>query len=441
MGAPATAGKYVSGLSGMAIDDYIKCVYEAPYSNVAGYFSQLGNKEPWIEVHKTIDGVEQPVEKEFYSELPTTPSSENISGYFYLIKVDYGMLIADRMVQQAISWETLNKKNYIYGGVFDTVNTRTIKYVDITTSSKTYEEGVDSNKDVTENLNPADDSVVSSGMNEWFDDYDQKIRKIRRTQVIADSAAGTTTTTITTTTWKYAYTPDTLPNKVVSAVIDTDTFKDVLTYDEEKNLYFLNIPYNSELTAISDALDTITSAKCTVQKDDGSTYVESIGVTWDYNARDKDDKVIGPVYKKGDVSNVIVYGVLDDMDIDPETPIQNPNNIKASVVIAVQVDQVDHVSEIPSLTVASGTSRGELATALASHAPSCTVFYNKYGAAEGTEPEQLSGVAITWDTSTYEIGVLGEQWIEGEIADLSSSGIGNDADVKARVKVITEAVV
>lgn len=430
MGAPATAGKYVSGLSGMAIDDYIKCVYEAPYSNVAGYFSQLGNKEPWIEVHKTINGVEQPVEKELYSELPTTPSSENISGYFYLIKVDYGMLIADRMVQQAISWETLNKKNYIYGGVFDTVNSRTVKYIDITTSSKTYEEGVDSASDVTENLNPADDSVVSSGMNEWFDDYDQKSRKTRRTQVVVDTNAGTTTTTITTTTWKYAYIPDELPDKIMNAVIDTTVFTN-LTHDDEKNIDVLSIPYNSEVEAISSVVDTITSAKCTVQKDDGSTYTFDVSITsWDYSN-----------YVKGSTGNLIIEGTLADMDIDPDNPMQNPNEIKASVVVMIQIDQVDHVSEIPSLTVASGTSRGELATALASHAPSCTVFYNKYGAAEGTEPEQLSGVAITWDTSTYEIGVLGEQWIEGEIADLSSSGIGNDADVKARVKVITEAVV
>lgn len=430
MGAPATAGKYVSGLSGMAIDDYIKCVYEAPYSNVAGYFSQLGNKEPWIEVHKTINGVEQPVEKELYSELPTTPAFENISGYFYLIKVDYGMLIADRMVQQAISWETLNKKNYIYGGVFDTVNSRTVKYVDITTSSKAYEEGVDSASDVTENLNPADDSVVSSGMNEWFDDYDQKSRKTRRTQVVVDTTAGTTTTTITTTTWHYAYIPDTLPDKIMNAVIDTTVFTN-LTHDDEKNIDVLSIPYNSEVEAISSVVDTITSAKCTVQKDDDSTYSFDVPITsWDYSN-----------YVKGSTGNLIIEGTLKDMDIDPDNPMQNPNEIKASVVVMIQIDQVDHVSEIPSLTIASGTSRGELATALASHAPSCTVFYNKYGAAEGTEPEQLSGVAITWDTSTYEIGVLGEQWIEGEIADLSSSGIGNDADVKARVKVITEAVV
>lgn len=443
MGAPA-AGKYVSGLSGMAIDDYIKCVYEAPFDNVAGYFSQLGTKEPWIEMHTTTNGGAEVVSKQPYSELPTTPASNTNStdgkyyGYFYLIKVDYGMLIADRMVQQAISWESLNKKNYIYGGVFDTVNSRTVCYKDI--QSKAYDSATDTTTTVTKYYNPdTNEEITASQAQTYFNNYDKKI--IKKSVTSVDNESNPTTITTVTTTTHYAYIPDELPDRIQNAVIDTDTFKDIFDYDEEKNLYYLNIPYNSELTAISDILNTVTSVKCTVQKDDGSTYVESIGVTWDYNARDKDDKVIGPVYKKGDVSNVIVYGVLDDMDIDPETPIQNPNNIKASVVVAVQVDQVDHVSEIPSLTVASGTSKGELATALASHAPSCTVFYNKYGAAEGTEPEQLSGVAITWDTSTYEIGVLGEQWIEGEIADLSSSGIGNDADVKARVKVITEAVV
>ena len=450
MGAPATAGKYVSGLSGMAIDDYIKCVYEAPYSNVAGYFSQLGNKQPWTELHTRINGGEEVVTKEIltgetepgYKELPTTPSSENISGYFYLIKVDYGMLIADRMVQQAISWESLNKKNYIYGGVFDTVNSRTVKYVDIRTSTKTYDSNTDTNVDVTHNIDPtidvndAFDETLAPNITDaatyqaWFNDYDKKLRRQRHTEVVCDTTNNVTTTTITITTWHYAYIPDTLPDKIMNAIIDTTVFTN-LTHDDEKNIDVLSIPYNSEVEAISSVLDTITSAKCIVQKDDGSTYSFDVAITsWDYSN-----------YVKGSTGNLIIEGTLKDMDIDPNNPMQNPNEIKASVVVMIQIDQVDHVSEIPSLTVASGTSRGELATTLASHAPSCTVFYNKYGATEGTEPEQLSEVAITWDTSTYEIGVLGEQWIEGEIADLSSSGIGNDADVKARVKVITEAVV
>ena len=453
MAAPATAGKYVSGLSGMAIDDYIKCVYEAPYDNVAGYFSQLGNKEPWIEVHTTTNGGEEVVTKEQYTELPTTPASNNISGFFYLIKVDNGMLIADRMVQQAISWESLNKKNYIYGGVFDTVNSRTVKYVDIRTSTKTYDSSTDSNRDDTHNINPtldindAFDEILAPNITDaatyqgWFNDYDKKSRRQRRTQVVCDTTNNVTTTTITVTTWNYAYIPDELPDRIQNAVIDATLYPD-LEHDDDKNIDVIRIPFNSELSAISNVLDTVTTVKCTVLKDDGTTYTHDVGVTWSYDLKDKDDNVIGPVYKKGDIGNVIVYGTLADMDIDQDYPMQNPNNIKASCVVMIQSDEIQSIeTQFANITVDTDTGAVALKSQLDSTYPSCTVLCKRYGAPEDEPLYQQSNVGIEWDVSNYTPGVVGNTVIVGELTGFESYGLTNTAGIRAEITVITEPVV
>ena len=132
MPAPATLGKLCTSLDQMQVGDYIKCVYEAPSENVAGDFSHLGDIEPKYQITSTVnitdesgavvyedDGVtpktKQVTTEVAYPELPVTPGT-TAKGFFYLIKVDKGLLVADRMVQQQISWEALNKKNYIYGG-------------------------------------------------------------------------------------------------------------------------------------------------------------------------------------------------------------------------------------------------------------------------------------------------------------------------------------
>lgn len=139
MAAPATLGKQCYSTSEMEIGDFIQCVYECTELNVAGYFSQLGVKDPKFH-RKTITRIDggspTTVEEDIdYEELPTTPATTG-RGYFYLLKADYGLLIADRMVQQQISWEALNKRNYIYGCVFDAANAKTEEEITINITHK-----------------------------------------------------------------------------------------------------------------------------------------------------------------------------------------------------------------------------------------------------------------------------------------------------------------
>jgi hypothetical protein len=146
MAAPVTTGKLCTATDQMIVGDIIKCVYEAPTANVAGYFTQFGKLEPTMKV-TTIrkNGVDDPnpettVAYEPYPELPTTPGT-TASGFFYLLKVDDGLLVADRMVQSQISWEAINKKNYVYGGIVDAANTASEKIITITTESRPTADG------------------------------------------------------------------------------------------------------------------------------------------------------------------------------------------------------------------------------------------------------------------------------------------------------------
>jgi hypothetical protein len=80
-------------LSDMNIGDCIPCRYTAT-SGAAGTFSELGTSAA--------------------TEIPTTGTATP-DGLFYFIKVDKGILIADRVVQTGIRWEVLNTKGYIEG--------------------------------------------------------------------------------------------------------------------------------------------------------------------------------------------------------------------------------------------------------------------------------------------------------------------------------------
>lgn len=96
MGTPASNGKLCTKIEDMSIGDYIRCEYLIEKEDVVGIFQNLGGESS-------------------LEELPSV--SKNIAkGYFYFIKVDKGLLVADRIVQDFISWSTLNKSSYIYGG-------------------------------------------------------------------------------------------------------------------------------------------------------------------------------------------------------------------------------------------------------------------------------------------------------------------------------------
>ena len=79
----------------MEIGDYIPCKYTAT-SGVVGSFSELGTSVA--------------------TEIPVTGTATP-SGSFNFIKVDKGLLIADRVVQQSVSWDVLNAGKYIEGKV------------------------------------------------------------------------------------------------------------------------------------------------------------------------------------------------------------------------------------------------------------------------------------------------------------------------------------
>lgn len=204
MAAPVTLGKLCSNTSDMEIGDYIKCVYEAPTDNVPGYFSQLGTINPTKHIVTTTitDGGEPVVTEEevAYTELPTTPGT-TASGFFYLLKADYGLLMADRMVQQQISWASLNTFNYIYGRAFNCSGTKTEVIRNVTITHQT--------------VAPSD-TTANSTKTDTVDNYKKADRTVTKvtTAVVVTSNVGadgstveskTITTTVTEETIKYAH--------------------------------------------------------------------------------------------------------------------------------------------------------------------------------------------------------------------------------------------
>lgn len=95
MPIPATSGQLKTNILDMQIGDYIPCKYVAS-SGAIGVFSELG----------TSTGTEIPV-----------ASTATPTGLFYFIKVDKGLLIADRVVQHSISWDMLNITGRMIEGV------------------------------------------------------------------------------------------------------------------------------------------------------------------------------------------------------------------------------------------------------------------------------------------------------------------------------------
>jgi hypothetical protein len=79
----------------MQVGDYIVCNYSAT-SGAVGTLSNLGGAPT--------------------TELPLG-GSDTPNGSFYFIKVDKGLLIADRVVQHSISWDALNSGKLIQGGI------------------------------------------------------------------------------------------------------------------------------------------------------------------------------------------------------------------------------------------------------------------------------------------------------------------------------------
>lgn len=99
MTTPATTGQLRTKVQDMQIGDYIKCHYNANNTakTAAGHFFAFAQDTTGTEL--PIDGV----------------SAVTQQGFFYLIKVDIGLLIADRNVRNTITWDVLNSSKYIQG--------------------------------------------------------------------------------------------------------------------------------------------------------------------------------------------------------------------------------------------------------------------------------------------------------------------------------------
>jgi hypothetical protein len=87
-----------NSINDMNIGDCIACRYTAS-SAAAGIFSELGTS--------------------IVDEIPVAGTAAP-DGLFYFIKVDKGILIADRVIQTSISWDALNGAGYIEGAISKT---------------------------------------------------------------------------------------------------------------------------------------------------------------------------------------------------------------------------------------------------------------------------------------------------------------------------------
>lgn len=88
MPIPSTTGSLKTKISHMEIGDYIKL----SYNNVAYVIGENGQ-----------------------TEYPVTGSTTSVLGWMYLIKVDKGLLISDRVFRHTISWDVLNNAKWIQG--------------------------------------------------------------------------------------------------------------------------------------------------------------------------------------------------------------------------------------------------------------------------------------------------------------------------------------
>lgn len=127
MAVPATTGQLRTRVPDLMTGDYIVCDYTS-IANTVGTFSNIGGQ--------------------VLVEIPTL-GTESPYGSFYFIKVDKGLLVADRVVQVFVSWDVLNAGRVIQGKpqTFGTVSgiirslTGGVAYADSDGNKATTEQG------------------------------------------------------------------------------------------------------------------------------------------------------------------------------------------------------------------------------------------------------------------------------------------------------------
>jgi hypothetical protein len=437
-------------------------VYEAPTSGKCGYFSQLGTKEPYLLTitNKTVDGVktiEDEITKTPYGELSTGVPSTTPAGFFYLIKLDQGFLVADRMVQWGVTWAAMNTKNYIYGAVFNCEDARTIEYVDIEVTTKDWEEGDFTTSGYIGSTGTIQAAEYNPIIDEQFNDIKKRYRKWEKTQVevttkqieveeeqevqkteyneetgqdepVVDGEGNPVMETVMVTVTK------TVNDKLITTKTTTTKYwakvPDVVAKIANTIPVQLEVPYGSDSSVISDFLAGVTEVTCTIQNSDDTAYQKQVAVTeWDVST-----------YDKGSTGAQIVLGTLEDLEVSLD-PIRNPSEIKAACTVIVKPDQlVEITSTFNDITVTSDITAEALAEQLATTYPTCDISYKKYGQ-DDSQAVPKTGIAITWNVAEqYTAGTVGEQTIIGELEDLTPYGIENTGFATPSVKIITNPV-
>lgn len=425
MPVPVTLGKLCTSLSEMEIGDYIPCVYESTYNgklstrkiinNQAGFFSQLGVKNPYINV--TINTIENGGEKvtttkkEFYQELRIDNWNsgkvnlyggssdyggygiEHYTGIFYLIKVGKGKLVADRNLD-FVTFDNLNSLNYMNGGLYQVTKARTRKVVDINITTKTYE-STDS---------PSNNTVYDGSHFHTNERYEV----FTNTKVEVGNESTPTKTTVTTTTIYFAEVNE-AKKPLITAVNPVDP---------------ITLPYGANKDTIKAKLDTIPTVEATVLGTDGTSTSKTFNVVWDISTFNSE------------IDRQIIYGDLEDKENDPTDPISNTDGIRASVLVNIQFDTITSIENPSTATVKFGITQSDLKTYLQTQHPhvSCSVSHiiNENGDTSVTNKD----IDVVWDTSNFETRVMRSQVITGDLTNIPAGTI-NDRGLMPNITVDT----
>lgn len=409
MPVPVTLGKLCTSLSEMEIGDYIPCVYESSYNNFTssdvsksiinthGFFSQLGVKNPYINVTtNTIENGGEKVtttEKKFYEELKidnfnsgeafnSWTGISHYHGIFYLIKVGKGKLVADRNLTFTC-FDELNSLNYINGGLYQVTQARTRKVVDINITTKTYEA-----------TDKASDTTTYDGSHFHTK---ERYEVITNTKVEVGNESTPTKTTVTTTTIYFAEV-DEAKKPLITAVNPIDP---------------ITLSYGADKDVIKAKLDTITTVEATVLGIDGTSTSKTLNVTWDVSTFNPE------------TDRQVIYGDLEDKENDPTDPISNTDGIRASVLVNIQFDSITSIENPATTTVKFGITQSDLKTYLHTQYPhvSCSVSHllNESGDTSVTNKD----IDVIWDTSNFETRTMKSQVITGELTNIPAGTINN----------------
>ena len=378
--------------------------------------------------------------------------------------------VADGTTNVSVTWDTSSYNADIAGSYSfpGTITSSLTSYNSVPTSVPSYSVTVKA-KPVTYTISKTEPSPIGTQSIQEGSDLSD-ITLPSTVDVIYTSSDGSPDKTVNAkVTWKYdPITSDGSTIKVIgsnqtytlSGVIDLSTGfpTDITNPSNVTAKYVVNVtaipvPVTYTITSVVDdpvgsttveegsAVSAITppsTAKVVYTPSDGSSAITvSANITWAFDTLTTDGTTVKVVGKD---QTYHLPGTIDLSTGFPEDT-TNPSNIKADyvvnatakVVAPTDKDEITTVSTvIPDINMDYGTSEADLKTKLAAY-PTVDVKVLK---SDGTTTTK-TGVAVTWNTSSYDGTVSGQTSISGTLADLSSSdSIYNDNGVTATVKVI-----